>query len=72
MESARAGAKTPFAAIGTHDELLITSPTYRRLYQLQFMDGPESPAERGLDQLEPESQPPYQLLEPALSGEADE
>lgn len=58
-------------AIGAHDELLITSPTYRRLYQLQFMDAPEA-ADRGLDQLEPEAQPPYQLLEPAISGEADE
>ncbi len=28
-------------AIGTHDELLIVSPTYQRLYQLQFMDMPE-------------------------------
>jgi subfamily B ATP-binding cassette protein MsbA len=28
-------------AIGTHDELLTTSPTYQRLYQLQFMDVPE-------------------------------
>ncbi|MGA3009280.1 MAG: ABC transporter ATP-binding protein [Terracidiphilus sp.] len=28
-------------AIGTHDELLAISPTYQRLYQLQFMDVPE-------------------------------
>jgi subfamily B ATP-binding cassette protein MsbA len=28
-------------AIGSHDELLNTSPTYKRLYQLQFMDVPE-------------------------------
>ena len=28
-------------AIGSHDELLTTSPTYQRLYQLQFMDLPE-------------------------------
>jgi subfamily B ATP-binding cassette protein MsbA len=59
-------------AIGSHDELLTTSPTYLRLYQLQFMDVPEGPAERGLDPLEPEPQPRYQLLEPALSGEEDE
>ncbi|HWG21980.1 MAG TPA: ABC transporter ATP-binding protein [Terracidiphilus sp.] len=61
-------------AIGTHDELLITSPTYRRLYQLQFMDAPDAaaPGDRGLDQLEPEPPQPYQLLEPALSGEAEE
>jgi subfamily B ATP-binding cassette protein MsbA len=59
-------------AIGTHDELLIASPTYRRLYQLQFMDASEATPDRGLDQLEPEAQPPYQLLEPALSGESEE
>jgi subfamily B ATP-binding cassette protein MsbA len=29
-------------AIGTHEALLDASPTYRRLYQLQFMDMPES------------------------------
>jgi ATP-binding cassette, subfamily B, bacterial MsbA len=29
------------AAIGTHDELLKTSPTYQRLYSLQFADVPE-------------------------------
>ena len=29
-------------AIGSHEELLTTSPTYQRLYQLQFMDMPES------------------------------
>jgi subfamily B ATP-binding cassette protein MsbA len=28
-------------AIGTHDELLVISPTYHKLYQLQFMDMPE-------------------------------
>jgi subfamily B ATP-binding cassette protein MsbA len=27
-------------AIGTHDELLTTSPTYQRLYNLQFADAP--------------------------------
>jgi ATP-binding cassette, subfamily B, bacterial MsbA len=59
-------------AIGAHDELLITSPTYRRLYQLQFMDTSETPVDRGLDQLEPEPQTPYQLLEPALSSENEE
>jgi subfamily B ATP-binding cassette protein MsbA len=30
-------------AIGAHEELLQISPTYQRLYQLQFMDGPEQP-----------------------------
>ena len=29
-------------AIGSHEELLTTSPTYQRLYQLQFMDMPET------------------------------
>jgi subfamily B ATP-binding cassette protein MsbA len=28
-------------AIGSHEELLHSSPTYQRLYQLQFMDVPE-------------------------------
>jgi subfamily B ATP-binding cassette protein MsbA len=28
-------------AIGSHDELLSASPTYQRLYQLQFMEVPE-------------------------------
>ncbi len=29
-------------AVGCHDELLSSSPTYQRLHQLQFMDMPES------------------------------
>jgi ATP-binding cassette, subfamily B, bacterial MsbA len=29
-------------AIGSHEELLVSSPTYLRLYQLQFMDMPET------------------------------
>jgi subfamily B ATP-binding cassette protein MsbA len=29
-------------AIGSHDELLKTSPTYQRLYELQFHDGMEA------------------------------
>jgi ATP-binding cassette, subfamily B, bacterial MsbA len=28
-------------AVGTHEELLVTSATYQRLYKLQFMDMPE-------------------------------
>jgi subfamily B ATP-binding cassette protein MsbA len=48
--------------IGSHDELLITSPTYQRLYQLQFMDVPEPPS------LDPVAQ--YPLFEQAVSGEA--
>ena len=31
-------------AIGTHDELLNVSPTYQKLYQLQFIDLPEGMA----------------------------
>jgi subfamily B ATP-binding cassette protein MsbA len=45
-------------AIGPHEELLTTSPTYQRLYQLQFMDMPEFQGQ--------EAPPP----EPSLSGEA--
>jgi len=30
-------------AVAPHEELLVTSPTYQRLYQLQFMDAPETP-----------------------------
>jgi subfamily B ATP-binding cassette protein MsbA len=35
-------------AIGSHDELLNISPTYQRLYQLQFMDMPEPGLETAL------------------------
>jgi subfamily B ATP-binding cassette protein MsbA len=56
-------------AIGSHEELLANSPTYQRLYQLQFMDAPEA---RALRQLEPDAHHEAQLLEPALSGEAEE
>jgi subfamily B ATP-binding cassette protein MsbA len=57
-------------AIGTHEELLTNSPTYQRLYQLQFMDAPEP---RVPQQLEPEAgRQDARLLEPALSGEAEE
>jgi len=57
-------------AIGSHEELLSSSPTYQRLYQLQFMDVPEP---RVLQPLGPEPAPhDPQLLEHALSGEAEE
>jgi subfamily B ATP-binding cassette protein MsbA len=49
-------------AIGPHDELLITSPTYQRLHQLQFMDVPEPVS------LDPLAQ--YPLFEQAITGEA--
>ena len=29
-------------AIGSHDELLVASPTYQKLYQLQFIDMPDA------------------------------
>jgi subfamily B ATP-binding cassette protein MsbA len=54
-------------AIGSHEELLTTSPTYQRLYQLQFMDLPEQE-----DSLENESQALDRLLQPTLWAEAEE
>jgi subfamily B ATP-binding cassette protein MsbA len=49
-------------AIGPHEELLNTSPTYQRLYQLQFMDVPEP--------LETDPQTTgAQTVEPALTTE---
>jgi subfamily B ATP-binding cassette protein MsbA len=36
-------------AIGSHEELLNSSPTYQRLYQLQFMDTPEAPETQATD-----------------------
>ena len=41
-------------AIGCHEELLTTSATYQRLYQLQFMDLPETaaPAEKDTSQMQ--------------------
>jgi ATP-binding cassette, subfamily B, bacterial MsbA len=50
-------------AIGSHEELLGISPTYRRLYQLQFMDPSEVPAHRTVKEIS--------SLEPALSGELE-
>jgi len=47
-------------AIGSHEELLTTSPTYQKLYQLQFMDVPE-----------PQTPDPFQMGL-ALSAEAKE
>ena len=57
-------------AIGSHEELLSHSPTYQRLYQLQFMDAPDSRAVQALST----NDGPYNLhlFEPALSGEAEE
>jgi len=42
-------------AIGTHEELLTSSPTYQKLYQLQFIDVPEA--------LEPDSADQYHLFD---------
>jgi ATP-binding cassette, subfamily B, bacterial MsbA len=44
-------------AIGSHDELLNSSPTYQKLYQLQFMDMPET-----LDTLEQQGPDPKMYL----------
>jgi subfamily B ATP-binding cassette protein MsbA len=54
-------------AIGSHEDLLTTSPTYQRLYQLQFMDVPEQE-----DSVETESQALDRLLQPTLWAEAEE
>ncbi|HEY4046333.1 MAG TPA: ABC transporter ATP-binding protein [Acidobacteriaceae bacterium] len=50
-------------AIGSHEELLEISPTYRRLYQLQFMDPSEVLAHRTAKEVS--------SLQPALSGELE-
>jgi ATP-binding cassette, subfamily B, bacterial MsbA len=34
-------------AIGTHEDLLVSSPTYQKLYQLQFIDMPEMNGSNG-------------------------
>ncbi len=46
-------------AIGCHEELLSVSPTYQKLYQLQFIDLPETQVPDGLapDPPAPEPQP---------------
>ena len=54
-------------AIGSHEELLTASPTYQRLYQLQFMDLPEQE-----DSVENEAQALERLLQPTLWAEAEE
>ncbi len=55
-------------ALGPHEELLTTSPTYQRLYQLQFMDAPDSPAD--IAALDPLAQ--YPLFEQELSTRTGE
>jgi len=56
-------------AIGSHDDLLTMSPTYQRLYQLQFMDAAEPAL---LDPLAQAPDPDSQPCEPALSSKAGE
>jgi len=55
-------------AIGTHEGLLTESPTYQRLYQLQFMDVPEA---EDMD-LETEARALDRLLQPTLWANAEE
>jgi len=54
-------------AIGPHEELLNTSPTYQRLYQLQFMDVPELE-----DSIDNEQRALDRLLQPTLWAEAED
>jgi ATP-binding cassette, subfamily B, bacterial MsbA len=55
-------------AVGSHEELLNTSPTYQRLYQLQFMDQSETPTDEPTE--------PHSLYlpgcEPALAARIQE
>jgi subfamily B ATP-binding cassette protein MsbA len=51
-------------AIGSHDELLTSSPTYQRLYHLQFMDMPETAAPGELAQ-EPVFAPVFETALPS-------
>lgn len=50
-------------AIGPHEKLLRISPTYRRLYELQFMEAPGVPVEMASGEAFG--------LQPALSGDAE-
>jgi ATP-binding cassette, subfamily B, bacterial MsbA len=54
-------------AIGSHEELLTESPTYQRLYQLQFMDVPDA------EDMDPETEARAldRLLQPTLWAEAE-
>jgi len=55
-------------AIGTHEDLLTESPTYQRLYQLQFMDVPET---EDMDS-ETEARALDRLLQPTLWANTEE
>jgi subfamily B ATP-binding cassette protein MsbA len=49
-------------AVGSHEELLVASPTYQKLYQLQFIDMPDNQSGNGQ---------PHEAA-PALAGGAQE
>jgi ATP-binding cassette, subfamily B, bacterial MsbA len=51
-------------AIGAHEELLSASPTYQRLYQLQFMEMPEA---QGAEAASLDLSAQYRLFEQALT-----
>jgi len=55
-------------SIGPHEELLMMSPTYQRLYQLQFIEAPEAHVSNS--PLDPLAQ--YSLFEQELSSRARE
>ncbi len=57
-------------ALAPHEELLIASPTYQRLYQLQFMDAPDTRA-TDLPSSEETAQIPL-LFEQLMSSKAGE
>ncbi|MGH9607536.1 MAG: ABC transporter ATP-binding protein [Terracidiphilus sp.] len=46
-------------AIGAHEELLTASPTYQRLYRLQFMDMPEPPLPDPIEPIASSPEPAY-------------
>jgi len=54
-------------AVGSHEELLNNSPTYQRLYQLQFMDVPEHE-----DSIDNEQRALDRLLQPTLWAEVED
>jgi subfamily B ATP-binding cassette protein MsbA len=56
-------------AIGSHEELLISSPTYQRLYQLQFRDMPEA-AESATFEAVPLSEHASELTPSLTSGQS--
>jgi ATP-binding cassette, subfamily B, bacterial MsbA len=56
-------------AIGSHDELLQSSPTYQKLYRLQFMDIADANGSgHSMGGNEPEIVDPETASEPALTG----